>query len=212
MTAVLEPRIARLREQTTATERDDSSATATAPTFGDRLRTLRGWLAATRGHGVWILLWSIVGWTGTLLSPFLVDNPLVLMLMAPRALFVAMAVDSVNIVVFVLLGTLRLAATDASYFIIGRRFPRSHQRPSQRLRRSVLARVRAVFVRYADALCRWLCDRGIKAGAVLFLRPNGRYLAVAGAYGVSAKIAGWSSVVGTALYLASFHLGLSLIF
>ncbi len=179
---------------------------------GERIGHLRGWLAASGGHGVWILIWSLVGWGGTALAPFLTDHPFVLMLLAPRALFVALAVDSVALVPFVLAGTLRLAMTDASYFILGRRFPRDRSSSGRRPRSLVRMRVARAFVRWTDALCRWLCNHGVKAGTVLFFRPNGKYLAVAGSYGVSARVAGWSSVSGTMLYLASFHLGIGLIF
>lgn len=177
----------------------------------DRGRDLRGWLAAARWHGLWIALWSIVGWVGTLAAPILLDHPFVLMLLAPRALFVAMAADSVNIVAFVLLGTLRLGATDASYFIVGRRFPRlaARVRPSGTSR---WTRYRTTFARWGERLCSWICGHGAKAAAVLFFRPNGKFLAVAGAYGVSARVAGLSSVLGTAIYLFSFHLGIGLLF
>ena len=156
-------------------------------------------------------MWSIIGWVGTLLMPALHGTPVVLMLLAPRALFVALAADSIGILLFVLLGTLRLSATDASYFILGRRF--AHV-PKRAVERPPTARrgVRSALVRVTDALCRWVCNHGVKAGAVLFVRPNGKYLAVAGAYGVSARIAGWSSVLGTALYLACVHIGIGLIF
>ena len=176
----------------------------------DRVAKLRSWLAASGGHGVWILAWSLVGWGGTALAPFLTDHPFLLMLLAPRALFVALAVDSVALIPFVLAGTLRLAMTDASYFILGRRFPRDRTaRPS--LLANARLRLARAFVRWTDGLCRWLCNHGMKAGTVLFFRPNGKYLAVAGSYGVSARVAGWSSVAGTMLYLTSFHLGLGLI-
>lgn len=171
------------------------------------------WLRATRSHGIWIATWSVVGWSGTLLAPMLADErPFLLMMMAPRALFVALAVDSVNLLTFVVLGTLRLGATDASYFILGRRFPRAQERKPRRLRRSFIGRAGSVAVRYTDALCAWLCSHGIKAGTVLFFRPNGKYLAVAGAYGVSSWVAAGTSVVGTILYLIAFHVGIGLIF
>jgi len=160
---------------------------------------------------LWIVLWSIVGWAGTLAAPVLLDHPFVLMLLAPRALFVGLAADSVNIVAFVLLGTLRLAATDASYFIVGRRFPRlAAKMTAPNAGRFV--RYRAAAARWGDRLCAWICDHAAKAAAVLFFRPNGKYLAVAGAYGVSARLAGLSSVAGTAIYLISFHLGVALLF
>lgn len=199
----------------------ETAATVTVPMSGTAADALllarthslvlrvRRRVAQTRGHGVWIAVWSVVGWSGTLLAPVLADRPFLVMMLAPRALFVALATDSVSLATFVVLGTLRLSATDASYFILGRRFPRGGRRPG-RIERS-RGRVLSVGVRYTDRLCRWICAHGYKAGTVLFFRPNGKYLAVAGAYGVSSKVAGVASVVGTVLYLTFFHLGLGLL-
>lgn len=191
----------------------EAPASAATRTFAvrDRLAQLRSWLAASGGHGIWILVWSLVGWGGTALAPFLSEHPFVLMLLAPRALFVALAVDSVALIPFVIAGTLRLAMTDASYFILGRRFSRGDTPRRPRPLANARLRVARIFVRWTDGLCRWLCNHGVKAGTVLFFRPNGKYLAVAGSYGVSARVAGWSSVSGTMLYLASFHLGVGLL-
>lgn len=191
---------------------NESFAPEPSRSVGARVARLRSWLAASGGHGIWILVWSLVGWGGTALAPFLTEHPFVLMLLAPRALFVALAVDSVALIPFVLAGTVRLAVTDASYFILGRRFPRDRSPLRPRPLAATRLRIARLFVRWTDAACRWLCNHGMKAGTVLFFRPNGKYLAVAGSYGVSARVAGWSSVSGTMLYLASFHLGIGLIF
>jgi len=72
---------------------------------------------------LWIFAWSIVGWVGTALAPVLSGTPFLLMLLSPRAMFVALAADSVPLLPFVLLGTLRLSVTDASYYVIGRKLP-----------------------------------------------------------------------------------------
>lgn len=159
---------------------------------------------------MWILTWSIVGWIGTLAAPVLAEHPFVLMMLSPRTLFAAMAVDSVNLAVFVLLGTLRLAATDASYFIVGRRYPGLGQARRER-RASAFARIRRRITNVVDAMVRWLCGHGLKAGTVLFLRPNGKYMAVAGANGVSAAVAGCASVAGTMLYLSFLYLGVGVL-
>jgi len=138
---------------------------------------LRAILRASRGHGLWIALWSIVGWVGTALAPALADQPLLLMLLSPRALFVALASGSVSLIPFVVLGTLRLSVTDASYFIIGRKFPETAL-PKAASQQSV-GRVRHVLNRVTsrgDRACRFLCQRPSLAGAFLFVRPNSRYL------------------------------------
>ena len=84
-------------------------------------------------HHWWIFAWSIIGWVGTALAPVLADKPFILMMLSPRALFVALAADSVSLLPFVLLGTLRLSVTDASYYVIGRKVPGEiacvHRRP-----------------------------------------------------------------------------------
>lgn len=175
-----------------------------------RLRTL---LRQSRGHGTWIVLWSIVGWVGTALAPALTERPLLLMMLSPRALFVALASGSVSLIPFVVLGTLRLSVTDASYFIMGNRFPRGTDTPpSTNKRVSTVTRLMRRLGRKGDAICRWFCARPKIAGAFLFLRPNSKYLAVAGAYRVSPWLAGLSAVTGTATFLTAVHLGIGAIF
>lgn len=135
------------------------------------------------------------------------------MLLSPRALFVALASDGVPLVPFVLLGTLRLSVTDASYYIIGRRFPDSvDAAPDTTARVSRLRRLTRRLTREGDNLCRWFCARPRLAGAFLFLRPNGKYLGVAGAYGVGPLTAGLSAATGTAAFLTAVHLGIGAIF
>ena len=175
-----------------------------------RLRTV---ISQSRGHGLWIAAWSIVGWVGTALAPALSQGSFALMMLSPRALFVALASDGVPLIPFVLLGTLRLSVTDASYYIIGRRFPESVDVvPDTSARVSRFRRVLRRLAREGDAICRWFCARPYLAGIFLFLRPNGKYLGVAGAYGVSPVVAGVSAVTGTAAFLAAVHIGIGAIF
>jgi len=134
------------------------------------------------------------------------------MMLSPRALFVALASNSVSLVPFVLLGTLRLSVTDASYYIIGRRFPQgTDEAPSTERVSTFTRRVRRI-AREGDRLCRWFCARPKLAGAFLFFRPNGKYLAVAGAYKVGPLVAGISATAGTAVFLTAMHIGASAIF
>ena len=134
------------------------------------------------------------------------------MMLSPRALFVALASGSVPLVPFVVLGTLRLSVTDASYFIIGSRFPRDTDAPPSTARVGTATRLLRRLGRKGDAICRWFCARPKLAGAFLFVRPNSKYLAVAGAYRVSPWLAGLSAVTGTAVFLAAIHLGIGAIF
>lgn len=168
----------------------------------------------SRRHGAWIVAWSVIGWIGTAMAPMLTGAPFLLMLLSPRALFVAMASGSAPLVPFVLLGTLRLSVTDASYFIIGRtvpddvttRLPADSAAPAGRLRSAL---------RWAtergDRVCRWFCARPRLAGAFLFVRPNGKYLGLAGAYGVNSWVAGLSATLGTATFLTLMHIGIGAI-
>ena len=182
------------------------------------LARLRGIIGRSKRHGFWILLWSLVGWIGTAAAPMLADKPFVLMLLSPRALFVALATESVSLGPFVLLGTARLSVTDASYYIIGRRVGtelatdepamRGHQASDAR---GPLRIVRTVTSRL-DRLCRWACARPRFAAAFLFVRPNGKYLGLAGAYGVHPWLAGLSATLGTAVFLSAMHLGVTAIF
>ncbi len=178
------------------------------------LSRLRRVVTMSRRHGFWILAWSIVGWVGTALAPALADKPFLLMLLSPRALFVAMASDSVSIVPFVVLGTIRLSITDASYYLIGRRFPsviNADTVPSTK----PVSRTRSRFRRVGtelNRLCRFFCARPKLAGAFLFFRPNGKYLGLAGAYGVNSWVAGLSATLGTATFLAALHIGAAALF
>lgn len=165
-----------------------------------RLLGLRAWLHQSRGHGLWILSWTVVGLAGTAAAPLLLDRPVLLMVMSPRTLFVALAVPHLDLVSFVVLGTARLCVSDASYFILGTRVPRSDSLASGSLARGT------------QRLVRMMCASRALTGLVLFLRPSGRYLAVAGAHRVSAPLATVTSVAGTVLYLTAVHQGLGLMF
>ncbi len=156
-------------------------------------------------HGAWIALWSIVGWVGTATAPFLLDSPFLLMALAPRAAFVFLAAPTVGLFWFVVLGTLRLSITDANWFLVGKRLPQrsapaDHETPCSRWR---------IPMRISRKLMALLCKSAPLAALVLFLRPNGRYLGVAGAFGVDGRIAGVSSIAGTIVYLIAVHLGIA---
>lgn len=155
------------------------------------------------------MLWSAIGLAGTLLAPLLTGHPFVLMLLSPRALFVALASDSVGLVPFVLLGTLRLSATDASYYIIGRTLPDELAGRASRPNHGSIRRAVATVAERGDRICRWFCSRPRLAGAFLFVRPNGKYLGLAGAYGVNRWLAGLSAILGTATFLTAMHVGIA---
>ena len=175
----------------------------------DRLLSpLVSWIRKLGLHGLWILLWAVTSGLATLWSPALIDHPVFLMMLAPRAAFVVLAAPHIGFLPFVVLGTARLAMTDASWFIVGKRFPDRTGRPTL-LSRFPWTRWT---LRVTGQLCRWICSTGLLAATVLFFRPNGRYLGVAGANGVDPRLAGASSVLGTMIYLVAVHVGVGAFF
>lgn len=177
-----------------AAEQLAAGSEVTPPTWKQRFReTAR----ISRGHLTWIVLWSVAAGAATVLSPALLRHPILLMALAPRALFVALAAPELDIASFVLLGTVRLGVTDPSYFLIGRRIAARGDVPRPEDSRFGL------FGRLVTMMCRnrWL------AALVLFLRPNARYLAVAGANRIPAPLAGLAAVTGTIAYLVALHAG-----
>lgn len=190
----------------------DPSPAATS-TVQSRWRRIVEPLAAlvrtSKGHGSWIAIWSLIGWVGTLLIPVLHDHPFLLMLLSPRTLVVTLASGATPLAPFVLLGTLRLCIADGSYYVIGRRAPALF---AERQRPPVTGTLWRRAFRQTDRFCRWLAERPGLAFVVLFLRPNARYMALGGAYGVRAFTAASAAILGTMTYLTAIHLGANLVF
>lgn len=161
------------------------------------------WIRRAGAHGAWIAVWSVLSWVGTASAPALLDKPFLLMLLAPRAAFIVLAAPHIGLVLFVLAGTFRLAVTDASWFIVGRRFPpRSTDKPR---------RWSMPWAEWAMRTAGRLCANPFFASMVLFFRPNGKYLGVAGAKNVSPLLAGVASISGTVLYLIAMHEGAAIL-
>jgi len=155
-----------------------------------------------RWHLVWMGLWSLVGVVGTLASPALLDQPVALMALSPRTLFLPLAATALPLPAFVLLGTLRLGVTDASYFLVGRATV-----PAVRVTRSKWSML-GICQRLIQFMAR---SRG-SAALILFLRPNSKYLAAAGSQKVSPLLAGAASVLGTVAWLVAVHTGITAVF
>lgn len=173
-----------------------------------RVLGLLGWIQQTGLHGGWIASWSVVGVGGTLWAPIILSKPVLLMALAPRTVFVALAAPHLDLVPFVALGLLRLSMTDASYYVLGRRLPDW----VERRRKAPATGWRATLTRGADRMADAICRRPWIAGPFLFLRPSGKYLAVAGAYGVNRTTAAVATVSGTVTYLVCMHQGISQVF
>jgi len=150
-------------------------------------------------------LWSFVGMASTLAAPFLLGLPVILMALAPRLVFVTLAAPQLDLFSFVALGTLRLSVTDPSYFIVG-------QRAAESAAAFPFGSPSGIFARAAKWLIGLVARSKLLAAAVLFLRPNSRYLAIAGWHQVPGWLAGSAAALGTMVYLAALHSGMSLLF
>lgn len=170
-----------------------------------RFSRFQSCLAGNRLHLSWMGLWSLVGMASTVVAPLLMGLPVVLMALAPRLVFVSLAAVKMDMITFVALGTLRLSVTDPSYFIVGRRAAQKAAAFPMKPTRGPLSRV-------VGHLVQLIGRSHLLAACVLFLRPNSRYLAVAGWNRVPGWIAGVAASSGTMVYLVAIHSGISLFF
>ncbi|MEE9414937.1 MAG: hypothetical protein V3V01_06615 [Acidimicrobiales bacterium] len=142
---------------------------------------------------------TALSWIGVAMTPLLIHHPIILVGFAPRLLFLTIAAAVTSLPLFLLVGTLRLCVADPVNFSIGRvlgprvqsRFSGKRRLPSwltSRLERTGIARKYAM-------------------GALLFLRPNGITMNIAGANGVSGKMASLLALAGTVTYLFLLHAG-----
>lgn len=166
-----------------------------------------GWLRQTGAHGAWIGIWSVLGLGGTVASPLLLSTPALLMFLAPRAVFVALAAPTLPLVPFLLMGLFRLSVADGSYFVLGGRVQTQVAEYAERCR----SRRWWSPSGFADRCARWICHSRLMAGVVLFFRPSGRFCGVAAAYGVPAWLTGTATLSGTVVYLVAMHQGAQLL-
>lgn len=133
---------------------------------------------------------SIVSWVGTAAAPSLETRPLLLVALSPRLAFLALAAHKVGLVPFLVVGMLRLTVADPFNFLLGRRHGASFvDRMSPRLRAFTV--MRSAMTRCVPLL--------------VFLRPNGTNLALAGASRTKVLLVVAADVVGTAVYLVFVH-------
>jgi hypothetical protein len=150
---------------------------------------------AVRAHLALIAVVSAVSAGATMASPLLLHRPLVLVALCPRLVFLGLAAPQLPLPVFLLVGVLRLSLTDPAHFLVGRA-----------VGRPALATVfggRRVLGRLAHGST---AGRTLAALAV-FARPNGMYLALAGAQRVPAWLVAPLTLTGTSAYLLAVHTG-----
>jgi len=117
---------------------------------------------------------SVASACGSLLAPhLLVANPLLLIALSPRAIFLAVAAGTVHLPLFLAVGLVRLGAADPWYYALGRMH--GPEIAAGVARRSPLAG------RFVGCLLELGRGKGLVAVA---LAPTGKVLALAGASGL----------------------------
>ena len=126
---------------------------------------------------------------GTMAAPGLTARPLLLVALSPRLSFLALAAPKVGLVPFLVVAGIRLCLADPFHFVLGRRHG----------------------TKAIDRLTRWRWLRkahqiGAKSVPLLvFLRPTGTNLAIAGASRNNTLHIAVADVVGTLVYLLAVH-------
>jgi hypothetical protein len=126
---------------------------------------------------------------GTMAAPGLTHQPLLLVALSPRLSFLALAAPKVGLVPFLAVAGVRLCLADPFHFVLGRR----HGAKAV----DKLTRFRPLKVLHTIA--------GKSVPLLVFLRPNGTNLAIAGASKGHAVHIAVADVVGTLAYLLLVH-------
>lgn len=164
---------------------------------GGMHRRLVGKLTALVRHEARQLLLPLAALTavsslGTLAAPGLIagDQSLLLVALSPRLSFLAIAAPQTALVPFLVVAGLRLCLADPFHFFLGRRHGSG-----------AVARLAGRH--------RWLATATTIAArsipVLVFLRPNGTNLAIAGASRHSALQVAVADIVGTVAYLLLIH-------
>jgi hypothetical protein len=151
-----------------------------------------------------ILVLTVVSFVGTAAAPLLVANPLVLVALSPRMVFLLLAADRSPAWVFVLVATVRMCLADPFHYRLGRR-----QGPL------VLERVHRFGRRLPSPIGR-LVHRCVAAGdghlalAAVAVRPVGRHVMWAGARAVCPRRVAAADVTSTVALCSMLAAGMSL--
>lgn len=122
-------------------------------------------------------------------APGLTGRPLLLVALSPRLAFLTMAAPKVGLLPFLAVGMFRLCLADPFHFVLGRRH-------------GTAALDRLPAKRWLNAF-RNLAGRSIPL--LVFLRPNGTNLAIAGASPSRGLQVAAADIVGTFVYLVLVH-------
>ena len=133
---------------------------------------------------------TIVSTAGTAAAPTLTHQPLVLMALSPRLAFLTLAAKDTAFVPFLVVGLIRLCLADPFHFALGRRHG---TRALDRLARFKLL-----------TSIRNMTRHGVPV--LVFLRPNGTNLAIAGASPTNKLHVALADVAGTLAYLLLIRL------
>ena len=127
---------------------------------------------------------------GTMAAPGLTEKPLLLVALSPRLSFLALAAPKVGLLPFLVVAGIRLCLADPFHFVLGRRHG-SHAIAKLAERNRLLRATHRVANKSVPLL--------------VFLRPTGTNLAIAGASkGCAIQIAA-ADIVGTIVYLLLIH-------
>ena len=132
---------------------------------------------------------TAVSTLGTMAAPGLTQRPLLLVALSPRLSFLALAAPKVGLVPFLVVAGIRLCLADPFHFVLGRRHG----------------------TKAIDKLIRWSWlrkahDLASKSVPLLvFLRPNGTNLAIAGASRNRTLHIAAADIFGTLVYLVLVH-------
>ena len=132
---------------------------------------------------------TAVSTLGTLAAPGLTSQPLLLVALSPRLSFLALAAPQTSLVPFLVVAGIRLCLADPFHFVLGRDHGTS----------TIDRLTRHRWLRKAHAVA------GRSIPLLVFLRPNGTNLAIAGASRSHAVHVALADVVGTLVYLLAVH-------
>ncbi len=158
------------------------------------MRLSGGPARATAVLSVPLALLTASSLVGTVLAPhLLVANPLVLVVLAPRTLYLTVAAGRVPLGLFLVVGLLRLAAADPSHYLLGRLHgPRLTELAQRRAgsRRMIALGLRA-----------WH-----RIGLpIVALSPSGKFLVLAGASGMPHRRVAAAALGGTLVQLLALY-------